>query len=110
MRRAGRRRAPAAGITPRKRACSSSPKRHRSSRDAADSLAADARLPVAAVAESVFAVADRNVLGNPCRDPDLRAVLGLRVAATAGVSPVYPLGEHLVDAGKVRAHEQSAKG
>ena len=69
---AGRPRGRAAATTRPKKAYSSSPRAHRSNRHAPHSVAAHPRLPAAAVAESVSALADRNVLGNPRRDDHVR--------------------------------------
>src|SRR5579883_3488466 len=60
--------------------------------DSGNALAAGGRLPAAAVAQSLFALAHGDLLGDACRRDHVRPVLEVRLDAAAGIAAVSALG------------------
>src|SRR5579872_4554707 len=96
MRRASRKSAPGAAITPRPipsiRLCRRAPIRS-SKNNAAHSVETHPGLSPAAVEESLSALAHRDVLGVARRRDHIRPVLALRMEAEKGIVALLEVGE-----------------
>src|SRR3989442_8385739 len=91
MRPANRWRERAAATTPRP-IRNRPPRAPRRSSNVSHPLASDARRPSASLAESLSAVADRNILGLARGRHHVRPILEIRMAPAARVAPLPALG------------------